>query len=239
MPYERSRRYLNAFSEIEAALRNLVQAPKGERFYSLVRKCARKNKIISRHADDLREFADLRNAIVHERCNGEPIAEPHQNTVKQIEKIRDQLIAPPTVEPLFFRKVVWCTPSDPMGKVSKIMFKNSFSQIPIYKKGQCCGLLTTETITRWLAHRLQLADTAALENESVEVVARYCEYKDNYVIASRKATLFEALDCFDGFAKRGRNLDALIITASGESDEKPLGIITVFDLPEIYRVIGL
>ncbi|NMA55086.1 MAG: CBS domain-containing protein [Firmicutes bacterium] len=238
MPYDKSRRFLNAFCQIEEALRNLARASKGERFYSLVHKCTHKDKFISRYADDLREFADLRNAIVHERCDGEPIAEPHQKTVLQIEKIRDHLIAPPTVEPAFFRKVAFCQPSDPISEASKIMLENSFSQIPIYAQGQCRGLLTTETIARWLADRFQ-SPSGPLGEESVEAVAQFREHEDNYVLVPRRATLVEVLDHFDSFAKRGRNLDAIIITTSGHQAEQPLGIITVFDLPEIYRTIGV
>src|SRR4051812_42816091 len=36
---------------------------------------------------DLKEFADLRNAIVHERRGGHSIAEPHEKTVRRLEEI--------------------------------------------------------------------------------------------------------------------------------------------------------
>jgi len=60
----------------------------------------------------------------------------------------------------------------------------------------------------------------------------------NYRFISRRTTLFDVLEHFDDFTKRGRNLDALIITHSGKINQKPLGIVTVYDLPEIFRVIN-
>lgn len=236
MAYENSKRYLNAFNEIEDALRRLVSAVKGERFYELIRKAAQKERSIKTYSDDLKEFADLRNAIVHERCGGEPIAEPHYNTVLRIEGIRDYIIAPPTVEPIFFNDVITCKPDDGIGETAKIMLKNSFSQIPIYKDKDFKGLLTTETISRWLADRLETDDM--LLEENVGTVATFCEYDDNYRFISRRTTLFDVLEHFDDFTKRGRNLDALIITHSGKINQKPLGIVTVYDLPEIFRVIN-
>lgn len=125
---------------------------------------------IKTYEDDLKEFADLRNAIVHERCGGEPIAEPHYKTVIQLEKIRDYITAPPTVEPIFFNDVITCKPDDRIGETAKTMLKNSFSQIPIYDAEEFKGLLTTETISRWLADRLE-ADDGILLEENVGTVA--------------------------------------------------------------------
>ncbi len=238
MPYEKSKRYLTAFSEIENALRCLACARKGERFYQLIRKAAQKEKSVKIYSDDLKEFADLRNAIVHERCGGEPIAEPHYKTVLRIEKIKDHIVKPPTVEPIFLRKVVTCRPDDMIGEAAKIMLKNSFSQIPIYDEEEFKGLLTTGTISRWLSDRFK-SGVGILKEECVSVVAHYCEYRDSYRFVPRQATLFDVLDYFDDFVKMGRNLDALIITHTGKSNQRPLGIVTVFDLPEIFRIIGV
>lgn len=236
MPYENSRRYLNAFNEIEDALRRLVDADKRERFYELIEKAAQKDKSIKTYSDDLKEFADLRNAIVHDRIGGEPIAVPHYKTVIRIEKIRDFILAPPTVEPIFFKEVVTCKPDDNVSEVAKIMLKNSFSQIPIYDGEIFKGLLTTETISRWLADRLE-ANEGILMEESVGVVATFCEYDNNYRFISRRATLYDVLEHFNDFPRSGRNLNAIIITNSGKVNQKPLGIVTVYDLPEIYRTI--
>lgn len=106
MPYENSRRYLNAFNEIEDALRRLVDADKRERFYELIEKAAQKDKSIKTYSDDLKEFADLRNAIVHDRIGGEPIAVPHYKTVIRIEKIRDFILDLQLLSQYFLKKLL-------------------------------------------------------------------------------------------------------------------------------------
>ena len=47
--------------------------------------------VIRQHFYDLKEFLDLRNAFVHERRRDKYIAEPHEDIVCEIERIRDDL----------------------------------------------------------------------------------------------------------------------------------------------------
>ena len=54
-------------------------------------------------AIELKEYGDLRNAIVHERIDDQPIAEPHEKWCA-MEAIRD-LLPRPTVGELFLGRV--------------------------------------------------------------------------------------------------------------------------------------
>lgn len=235
MGRDNSKRYLNAYCEIEGALRHITGSGK-DSFRELVKKSAVKNRVIRAYAEDLFEFTDLRNAIVHKRITGEAIAEPHFDTVLELEKIRDVLINPPVVIPLFEREVTISKPDDKIGKAAKIMLHNSFSQVPIYQGREFKGLLTSHIIARWLASKFETG-IGLLEEENVSEVQSFNETADNYIFIGRNCTLFEVLQYFDDFAKRGRNLDAIIITHSGSSLEKPIGIITIFDLPDIHRYV--
>lgn len=97
MDKERSTRFLNAFTEIEHYLRKQSGSSTFESLGSLLRKAANSSKPIKMHRRNLEELADLRNAIVHERRNGETIAEPHLDIDKEIELIKDQVIQPPKI----------------------------------------------------------------------------------------------------------------------------------------------
>jgi predicted transcriptional regulator len=157
-------------------------------------------------------------------------------TVLRLEAIRERIANPPTVQPLFFRDVFICQAMDPIGEAAKMMLKSSFSQVPVYKDEIFEGLLTTQTIARWLAAKLETG-IGLLEEESVKNVLTFSEYDDNYRFIKRNTTLYDVSQYFDDFVQKGRNLDALIITHSGKSNEKPLGIVTIFDLPEVFRNI--
>jgi len=53
----------------------------------------------------------------------------------------------------------------------------------------------------------------------------------------RDSTLFEALERFQDFERRGKKLEAVLITQNGKLSETLLGIITIWDLPKIYEAL--
>jgi len=71
-----SDRFLYAFNSIQCHLRKLTKSEKGTSFCKLVKE-AESNTAVQQFNDDLKEFADLRNAIVHERTDDHVLAEPN------------------------------------------------------------------------------------------------------------------------------------------------------------------
>ena len=110
------------------------------------------NAIVKKFEDDLREYADLRNAIVHHRTGAEyAIAEPHDDIVELIEYIDRELSKPVTVSDLFLRKVHTLQSTDTLGVGLKLIREKKFNQIPIYQNKMFIGLVTSVGITQWLA----------------------------------------------------------------------------------------
>jgi hypothetical protein len=85
-----SGRFLNASAPIEKHLRTIVDGERYVTFAALVDKASAGSAVVRRYRDDLREYGDLRNAIVHERSDGYPIAEPHANVVAPSARGRDR-----------------------------------------------------------------------------------------------------------------------------------------------------
>ena len=117
------------------------------------------------------------------------------------------------------------------------MYNHSFSQVPVYDDGVFQGLLTTDTISRWLASGFEREGGIIIMEETVADVMPHNENPNNVRLISRNCTLYDVLDYFDQANEKGRRLDALIVSNSGRNDERPLGIITVFDLPKLYEAI--
>jgi hypothetical protein len=81
---------------------------KSDRYISyaeLVRRVSNLDKGYHKFQRYLEEFGDLRNAIVHERIDGEVIAEPHLKIVLEIEQIASVLTQPERVKDHFLKKV--------------------------------------------------------------------------------------------------------------------------------------
>jgi len=118
------------------------------------------------------------------------------------------------------------------------MRAGSFSQLPIRSDGKVFALLTSETVVRWLASELH-NDLISLSETKIEVVLPHTEDQEHYCFLSRRATLQDALSRFEDFTSRGKDLDAVLITENGRPDQNLVGILTVYDLPEILETLGL
>jgi predicted transcriptional regulator len=221
---------------IEKYLRNKCELDQRATFSQLINEVSKSLPEARRYKDDLREYGELRNAIVHNRGGGYTIAEPHSEVVESIEKIRDLIKKPPMVFPLFKINVLSFDVYDSIGNAVKIMTEDSFSQAPITNDGKIKALLTANTISRWLGSNVD-EDIFSLKETTIGQVLKFTEDSENIHFVSRNTTLFKALEFFDDFEKRGKRLEALLITDSGNQNEKIIGIITIADFPKLLRGI--
>lgn len=228
--------FLDVFNRIERYLRRITGESKSTRFSVLTERAAKSSTEVRYFRVDLKEFADLRNAIVHESTNGHVIAEPNDDTVRRIEYIASILLDPPRLIPLFQGDVVKLRLNDSVSNAVKLMLQKSFSQVPIYEDEKFMALLTTNTIARWLGSSVA-ADILSLSETLVSSILKFAEAQDNYCILNKNATVSEVLEKFHSHEKVGTRLDAILITQNGKSTEAPLGIITIWDLPRIYRML--
>ncbi|HHX02100.1 MAG TPA: CBS domain-containing protein [Firmicutes bacterium] len=233
--YENSRRFLNAFIGIEQALEKVVKIKRHVPFYQLVDLAAKIDPFVREIALELKEYGDLRNAIVHERIDDQPIAEPHRDVVERLEQIRDLMHTPPTVAESFLGPVVTCNLDDSLSTAITKMNVNSFSKLPVYKGRQFVGLLTAEAVTYWLADHM--AAGLDLTQVKVEAVLRYLHNTDNYRFVPPTCSLVTVLKIFEDFSHRGKRMQAVLISEGGSEAGTLLGIITVFDLPRIYQIL--
>ncbi len=194
------------------------------------------NPVISKNKNLLKGLHKLRNIIVHECSDRYPeIAKVTEYSIKTINKIARHLLDPIKVTPLFQKKVYILQYGNSISEAVKIMHDRNFSQIPLYKEKEFEGLLTTNAIVRWLGSCI-LEEICDLKDTSINYVfENYTECKENYVFIGKGSTLFEVIEKFREFENRGKRLDAIFITEKGNKKESLLGIITVWDLPELNK----
>lgn len=93
-----SERFLETFNSIDKFLRRKTGLnDRNNSFSSVLDKASKSNSAVRNLKIDLQEFADLRNAIVHERTDGHVIAEPHEEVIIRLEKILKLITKSPTV----------------------------------------------------------------------------------------------------------------------------------------------
>lgn len=232
-----SGKFLDSFAAIEKHLRALARADRFVSFSSLIEKAASQSAVIRRHRDDLHEYADLRNAIVHERSDGRAIAEPHGQVVHEIQRLSKLVLNPAEVLPAFQKQVQTVGTTDSIRDVLRLFSVKNFSQVPVTSGKYLVGLLTSNTVARWLASEAT-HDIVDLRDHTVADALRHTEHEGNWRIVSRGTSLVEVVQYFDDTEASGKRLDAILVTQTAKTTDSLLGIITIHDMPKVLRLLG-
>lgn len=223
---------------IEGRLRRMTKSPPQVSFGQVVSLAVQRHRALDEFDNDLREWAELRNALVHQRGGGHLIADPHPDVVAEAQAVRQALEVPAKLlDVVGMVDVVRLADSDNVATAAMTMLRASFSQLPIYREGRFVGLLTAETITRWLAAGLQL-DRAVNRQTPISELLPHTEDPDNVRFLGPESTVLDGLDAFDVFARSGRSLHAILVTEDMKRDRPPQSIVTAFDTPRLLDALN-
>lgn len=223
-----SDRFLTAFHRIEQSMKDIIGTKDHLSFYKLVELSKRKNAIVRRYEEDLKEYATLRNAIVHHQTSTEyAIAEPHDEIVQALEAIDEALAKPVTVGKMFERNVSILQAKDTLRDALMMIRDKQFTQIPVYDGNVFVGLLTAVGITFWLANHVEKEGISW--EMTVESTLQHEKKKENHLFVPREMSIFEAEELFKDAMAKGKRLEALLIT----DQDGLVGIVTPLDLMKI------
>lgn len=232
-------RFVRAYNTIDNHLRRVMRQERHRSFPAIVDIASKKMSEVRRYRVDLKEYGQLRNAIVHDNSDDEhPIAEPHDDVTVQIERLAELIVRPPRVFPTFKKDVKRLAPGDSIGRAVTHMYRNDFSQIPIYDGDRFQGLLSAVTVARWLGSD-ERNGRPNLDDTPIERVLTFAEEKETHAFLARDATVVEAVFRFEESARKNRRLVAILITEHGKEHQAALGIMTSGDLPHAHRLISL
>lgn len=230
MDRQNSDRFLAAFNRIDRKLKELADVHEFMPFYRLMNKAKLKNPIVRKYEDELRSFADLRNAIVHNSVSVEyVIAEPHIETVEMIESIDAKLSTPALVGEVFHKRVKTFQTSDSLRHALNIIRTRKYTQFPVYRGKEFKGLVTTTGITYWLAKSMVNKEMPKYM-PTLQNVLQFEKDQVNYKFVSRYLSIYEVIEIFKTGVEKGRRYEALLVTESGKPQEKLVGIITPHDV---------
>lgn len=233
-----SKRFLDAFSAIEKRLQLNTKSERAARFSELIDRGSKIDAAVRSMYVDLQEFSDLRNAIVHERTDGRVIAEPNEWAVKKIEKMVELITRPPMLRDFMTRNVKVLQADRPIAEAVKFLYKENYSQAPVLRGGRYLELLTANTITRWLGANVADEIFSLLET-SISDVLKYTEDPEHVVFLRPETPVFEALELIQRQEAKGKRVEAILVTNSGKPGESLLGMLTIWDLPKLYKAIDV
>jgi predicted transcriptional regulator len=165
-----------------------------------------------------------------------PIAEPIPEIVEEIRRLRELIKFPPKALSVLEEMDV-CTiqMTEPISYALEHVRQYDFSQIPVYDSGRYVGILTTNTISRWLAQ--QIAEGAEHRDASVSEVMEFRELSDRALLVDCTVAAADAIyQLAHGSAECGP-VNALIVTATGEPTDPPIRVIVIYDLPSLSAAL--
>lgn len=231
-----SERFLDLYNRLDKFLREESNEGREVSFAHIVK--SSKSPVVKRYQSELISFGELRNAIVHNpKVQGRAIAEPHEEVVKQFEKICDSVFEPPKVMPNFQFDVFAAAKDDSIAPVLQEMKTQQFSQVPVVDTdGSVIEIVTNNTISRWLSSQFDGQGGVLSEDVHVGDLIDHVEFPNNYLFLPRTADVYTAADRFlNHIRTHKRNLDCIFITHNGKKNEALLGLITIEDIaPYIF-----
>lgn len=230
-----SRRFLDSFNAIEQRLKDYLKANHHMSFLEMLRRASKDNGVVKRYAIDLREFAELRNAIIHSRRDNFVIAEPHLDIVEEIKRIEELMYHPPLVSSLELNRPYIATPATLLSDVLRTFAQRDFMRCPVILHGKIHALISAKTITKFLANRMD--GNCDISRVIVNDILKYSAEED-FEMVGQSSSLFDVYDVFKRRLRSGNNLQAVVVTDNGNTSGRILGIITPSDLPHLFEILG-
>jgi CBS domain-containing protein len=229
--------FLGAFADIERYMK-LALGRRSGRFMDIARDYVAANNLPLPYLSALQMYASLRNAIDHNSHRGSyPIAEPIPDLVDEIKRLRALIRTPPkAIGVLPEMEVCSVDLSDPLSAALEHVRRFDFSQLPVYDGNRYFGILTSNTIARWLA--AEIDDSPGQHRDApVHEVLNFREQGDCAVLVTPTLTVPDAIHQLAHGGPDGVPANALIVTQNGRETDRPMRVIVVYDLPELSAAL--
>jgi len=118
---------------------------------------------------------------------------------------------------------------EPVSVALEYVRQFDFSQLPVYDSGQYAGILTTNTIARWLAQ--QILDGGEHRDAAISEVMEFREPSDCALLVDRTLTVADAIHQLAYGSPDGGPVNALILTERKLPTDRPVRVIAVYDVP--------
>lgn len=224
---DRHATFIEIYNQISDHLIKLTGSNEFERFYRLIDMAAEKNTAVKLHAQQLKKYGDFRNVIEH---NNEFFDEPSEGTLARFQALAKNILSPEPLLPTFQKDVHCFALNESLAAVLGYMRTHDYSQAVVHT-GEKLALLTLEGVARWLAQSSE-NDHVLLQKCVIEDVLRN-EHDGCFGLLGRNHSVYDARDAFARPLGSGKTrLHAIIITQNGKIAEKPLGMVTPWDILE-------
>ncbi len=224
-------RFLNAYASIEAALNRQLSKSSYTPYSALINMAKKSNPIIKNYYYKLKEYGELRNAIVHQRGNNlEIIAEPTDSATEEFEHIAEVLNRDQNILTFASNPVLILEWDESIESAWKKISKKSYSKFPVYNNKTLKGMITLFDIMQWIMD-------GGSKNAPLHEVMHNLHH-DRIVFIAKNKTIHDAIRVFDQSFFKGKNPPLMLVTESGDASEYPIAILSSADLSKMLAALS-
>ncbi len=226
---------LAIYNQIDAYLRTQYRQDVHADHGFLVAELARSNRVVARHQQELRAISQLRNSLVHNPMASlaQPFASPHPLIVERYGQIRDALLHPANALSVAIpaAKIYTAKLSSNLVEIITTMDKNTYTHVPIIENDKMVGVFSENTLLSYLAEHGEAVITKDMTVATLGAFIPLSAHRsETFAFLPRNASFGEVFEIFNKAIKVRQRIGMVFITQTGKSHEKPLGIITAWDL---------
>lgn len=234
-----SSRFINIYNTIDQVMRDFLGEDSRISHIHLIDKLSKKDNLFRFYKNDLKEFAELRNAIVHNthfsgKPYGEVIAEPHEYVVEMYEELLTKITKPITAKDIYKRtddiSVYTASKDSIIIDIIESMYNKDYTCVPILENKKLIGVFSENVLLSYIAlkrdyhfNKTRISDIIDLTdiNKHQGEYFEFCKVND---------TIFDIKELFNNKKKNHKRLEMIFVTGNGNRNEEILGVITAWDL---------
>lgn len=231
-----SEKFLTTYNELDKYMREYLNESGHSSHSDLINKMAKVNKVFNANEYNLRSFANLRNAIVHNPNEkfANPIAEPHDFIVKRYEEIKNKVMNPPkALDTIAIKRdnIFTASLNSKALEIMEQMNKNIFTHVPIVDNDILVGVFSENTVFSYIVKNQEvLIDSEMLIKEFAEYIPINNHGSESFKFVSRETLVIDIEGIFQEGIKDNKRISAVFITENGNENEKLLGMLTAWDV---------
>ena len=234
----RADEFRKVFNILEQTLKDRARADNTESISAVVNRLSKSDRVINRFRRDIRQFIELRNAIIHQSTD-RPIAEPYQDTIDALRNLTNNIVRPMTARDIASKPVKICKLDDELIIILKKMQHDNLTNIPVIDDRKIIGVLSETSVMKWVVNESREDGIVSTATKVSDIIPYLDDKKGDkytgYLFMEPNTDVYSIENAFSEDIARNKRLAAIFVTAKGTADEIPIGVITAWDMSKVGR----
>lgn len=184
--------------------------------------------------EELRYCRNVRNLLSHNpKIEGEYPVEVSDGMLRFLDKVIKTIEHPKRARDIYVptNKVLYRTYDDKVLDAMIEMNERNFSKMPILDNGVVVGIFSENTLMSYLVNnkRMEIKDDMTF-NELSEYLPLEKHKAHDFLFVGADMMLTEVVAIFDKALDAGKRIGLVLVTNTGKSSEKLLGIISAWEV---------